>query len=198
MSEAKTFRYQGVDLEYFSHRYNVAWGNERTIEIPIALYHLEEFSGSRILEVGNVLGCYVKRAWDCVDLYDSSPGLIKADILTFSPAIPYDFIFSISTLEHVRYDEPTKDPTALKQAIEHLRRLLAPGGQLVVTLPFGYNPAVNHEVEVGCLCIVPCTFMRRISADNLWEECTREQALVCHYGNPYSAANAIVIVRSSG
>lgn len=99
-----------------------------------------------------------------IDLHEVYPGVINADVLTWEPpgqvaagggpraagqrrALPsgsqlaanspqpsrseFDLIISISTLDHLHdYEE-------LIDALRRLRRWLAPGGLLFVTLPFG-------------------------------------------------------------
>ena len=51
-------------------------------------------------------------------------------------------IVSISTLEHVGWDENTKDPDKIFQAIKNLKSYLVPRGKLIVTMPIGYNPCL--------------------------------------------------------
>jgi len=49
-------------------------------------------------------------------------------------------IVSISTIEHVGWDETPRDPKKIPLALENLAtKCLAPGGEIVVTLPIGYN-----------------------------------------------------------
>jgi hypothetical protein len=56
-------------------------------------------------------------------------------------------IVSISTLEHVGWDEEDKNPVKVLQAIEILKSLLAPLGKIVVTLPLGYNPIIDDYLK---------------------------------------------------
>jgi len=36
-------------------------------------------------------------------------------------------------------------------------------------------------------------YMKKISKDNIWEQCSKKEALAAKYGIPYVAANAIMI-----
>jgi hypothetical protein len=51
---------------------------------------------------------------------------------------------SISTLEHVGWDEMTREPMKILKAIENLKNLTNPKGKIVVTLPLGYNPELDR------------------------------------------------------
>ena len=53
-----SFTFQGQMYNYFYHSYNVTRKNERSIEIPIIWRLVQENSGKRILEIGNVLRHY--------------------------------------------------------------------------------------------------------------------------------------------
>ena len=48
-------------------------------------------------------------------------------------------IVSISTIEHMGWDETPRDPKKIPLALENLIECLVPGGEIVVTLPIGYN-----------------------------------------------------------
>jgi len=191
---AKTFTLQKHVLEYFDHPYNAAGQNERTVEVPVILWYVRRRLGHSILEVGNVLGHYVERAWLCVDRYEVGPGVINEDVLAFCSPRDYDLIVSISTLEHVRFDEEPRDPDAFRRAFLHLCSLLSDVGLLVVTVPLGYNPHVDCELRGGFLADRAVCFMRRISAENEWEECPAAVAMGAQYGSPYPYANAIAII----
>lgn len=71
-------------------------------------------------------------------------GIIRADVLDFRPSGPYDLIVSISTLEHVGWDEESRDLTRSERAIWHLRSLLGTGGCLLATIPVGQNPRLDR------------------------------------------------------
>ena len=57
-------------------------------------------------------------------------------------------IVSISTMEHVGWDETPRDPKKIPLALENLTtRCLAPGGEIVVTLPIGYNTYLDKLLK---------------------------------------------------
>lgn len=122
-------------MKLYDHPYNSTASNERAIELPIAFDFIA--GHTNVLEVGNVLGHYQDRTWACVDKYEQAPGVTNLDVLDISGT--YDRIVSVSTIEHVGWDEPTRDPAKAIRAITHLRSLLAPGGALLITIPTGWN-----------------------------------------------------------
>ncbi|MEK6586221.1 MAG: hypothetical protein AABZ24_07730, partial [Nitrospirota bacterium] len=118
---AKTFQFDGREYEYLYHPYNRTWKNERGVEIPIFRELLLKYEGKRVLEVGNVLSHYFPIRHEVIDKYEVSSGVINQDIVEFVPQDKYDLIISISTLEHVGWDEQPQKPGKLLQAIDHLR-----------------------------------------------------------------------------
>ncbi len=84
-----------------------------------------------------------------VDKYEKAIGVINEDICNFKPSKKYDLIISISTLEHVGFDEKPRDPCKVLRAIENLKSLLAVGGKLVAILPVGYNPYLDELIKSG-------------------------------------------------
>jgi len=148
-----TFTLQGQTYRYFYHPYNTTWKNERAVEIPIILEKIQfyHYQGGRILEVGNVLSHYVHFQHDIVDKYDKTTGVINQDVVDFQPLSEndkYDLIVSISTIEHVGWDETPRDPKKIPLALENLAtKCLAPGGEIVVTLPIGYNAYLDKLLK---------------------------------------------------
>ncbi len=189
----RTFRLGEARLRYHAAAYNAAWSNERTVEIPIVTEYLRAHDGGRVLEVGNVLRHYLDRDHAVVDKYEQAPGVHNLDIVDFHPDERFDLIVSISTLEHVGFDEEPKDPEKPARAVEHLAALLAPGGTLVVTIPLGYNPHVDAALAEGRLGFDEVVYLRRISRDNRWREASAEEVAGARYGAPYPAANALAV-----
>jgi SAM-dependent methyltransferase len=180
-------------FRYFAHSYNVTWRNERAVEIPVALGLLQQCDGNRVLEVGNVLAHYGHGGHDVVDKYEPSPDVIKQDIVDFRPGAAYDAIIAISTLEHVGFDEDVKDPTKARRALEHMASLLAPGGRLLVTVPLGYNDALDEDLLAGRLGFDELRFLKRVSRLGRWRELPAGEVAGTRYGHPFRWANAVAV-----
>jgi SAM-dependent methyltransferase len=127
--------------------------DERLIEIPWALARVRP--GDRVLDVGtaNAEPAYVAalagraREITGVDLAETDiPGIrtVVADVrdLPFEDGA-FDLVLCVSTLEHVGRDNRVygaaqeADPHGVADALDELRRMLADGGRLVVTVPCG-------------------------------------------------------------
>jgi hypothetical protein len=189
---AKTFHFDGKTYEYLYHMYNKTWKNERGVEIPIFRELLTRYQNRRILELGNVLAHYYPVHHDVVDKYEVGYGVINRDIVEFVPQDKYDLIISISTLEHVGWDEHPRQPDKLLRTIEHLKeRCLAPGGTLTASLPLGYNTYFDGLIESGRSPFTVQYFLKRISKKNYWVESDWEDCRTAAYGR--SVANALCI-----
>lgn len=192
----KTFQFNGQAYEYLYHPYNRTWKNERGVEIPIFRELLLQHQSKPVLEVGNVLSHYFAIQHDVVDKYEVSPGVINKDILEFVPQHKYDLIVSISTLEHVGWDEQPQEPAKLLQAIEHLRdHCLAPAGQIVVSLPVGYNKFFDGLLQDGKSPFTTQNFLKRISKRNYWVESDWNGCKDATYGRFVAHAICIGIIR---
>lgn len=143
-----------------------------------------------MLEVGNVLSHYVPRRHDVVDLYEQAEGVVNCDVLDITGG-PYDLILSISTLEHVGFDEDVKDPEKPAAAVAKLRSLLAPGGELWVSFPLGYNADI--DARIPRLGFDAMYFLQRVSDDNRWREIQRRQAEGARYGHPFEKGNVVAV-----
>jgi SAM-dependent methyltransferase len=189
-----SFTFQGNIYPYFVHHYNETWKNERTVEVPIVRNIVKKYRGKKILEVGNVLSHYFPTSHDILDKYEKSERVINQDVVDYRPSKKYDLIISISTLEHVGFDEEKKEPGKILRAVENLKNCLAPGGEMVVTLPLGYNPELDKLLKEGKLGFTEYHFMKRVSADNRWVE--TESLENYRYNGPFPFANGIVICKS--
>ncbi len=186
----KTFRYRGKAYRYFCHWYNTTFLNERAVEIAVALAMLKKARGKRILEIGNVLSHYTDVTWQVLDKYEKGKGVINEDVVDFHPNERYDLIISISTMEHVGFDEHPKDATKYSRAIENLKTLLAPGGSMFVTIPVGYNPdSVNDSCHTNLF--ETTQYLKHVSALR-WEEVSKEEALQARFYYPYQFGNAVI------
>ena len=165
-----TFTLGGEPHTYFHHRYNGTWLNERAVEVAVGLRGLESAPGGRVLEIGHVLGHYLPCRHRVVDKYERAPRVIPLDVLEYRPGERYDLIVSLSTLEHVGWDERPRDPGRALKAIDHLCDLLAPGGRLLVTLPVGANPVLDRAIAAGETPFTTVRALRRPDDRNAWRE----------------------------
>ena len=186
----KTFEFAGETHHYHFHPYSL--DNERAAEIALAGDFLKGKTGE-ILEVGNVLSHYFAFPHDVVDKYEKAPGVINEDIVTYAPRKKYDCIITISTLEHVGWDEQPRDPQKIICAIQHLKTLLKNGAPLYVTMPLGYNPHVDEMIRAQQTGFSEIRFLMRTSSDNRWREATWEEVRQAKYGTPFPCANALAV-----
>jgi SAM-dependent methyltransferase len=126
--------------------------NDRSVEVPWALQRVG--SARRVLDVGCSTSDYLadlaarklRRGRRVYGLDPDAPrpirnvGVVKGTVV--APPFPpdsFDLILCISTVEHVglpiygQREFPHGDTLAMR----HMRRLLAPGGRLLLTVPFG-------------------------------------------------------------
>jgi len=167
-----SFTFQGETCKYFYHRYNTTWKNERAVEVPVIRAVMEKHRGKRTLEVGNVLSHYSPIEHDVLDKYEKGSGIISEDICIFKPSEKYDLVVSISTLEHVGWDEEPKESEKILAALENLsRNVIAPGGKMVITLPLGYNTAMDELLLENKIRFSNTGYLKRISLrSNKWRE----------------------------
>jgi SAM-dependent methyltransferase len=191
-TDVGTFVFAGREYRYFRHPHNATWQNERAVEVPIARTAVLEATGGRVLEIGNVLGHYMRHEHDVVDKYEAGANVQNVDVLAFEADEPYDLIVSVSTLEHVGWDEAERDPDKIPRAVERLRSLLAPGGRALVTLPVGYNPWLDDLLKAEALGFDEEHWLLR-DGRTRWREVPHAEVGRPAYGTPYPAANGLVI-----
>jgi hypothetical protein len=186
--DAQTFRWQGEDLRY------LAWwsavfcrasatptglrlanvlsklNSERAIEIPIAKSFARRMAGARVLEVGNVMGHYARlpSGWDVIDRYEVMAGVRNEDIAAVTPTPVYDAVISLSTLEHVGWDEPNPDPSRFRRALGNCCGFLRAGGEALLTVPLRYNPGVDAWLREGAAKGFEFQFFARSGHPGCW------------------------------
>ena len=195
----KQFSLQGKKYKYFYHKFNTTWRNERAVEIPIIWDILENRIGS-VLEIGNVLQHYFRFHHDIVDKYEKGDGVINEDVVDLHLPEKYDVVVSISTIEHIGFDENPVDRrekmnTAEKilQAIDNMKKSLNPGGRIVLTFPVGFNPSLDAFLQSGRIKFEKILCMKRVSKDNRWTEVEFREIESSLYGSPYPFANGLVV-----
>ncbi|HET7149508.1 MAG TPA: hypothetical protein VFI73_13535 [Candidatus Nitrosopolaris sp.] len=170
------------------------WHGERSVEIPIVMEMVRKYQGKNILEVGNVLSHHVRFEHDILDKYEMANGVINADVVDFTSEKKYDLIVSISTLEHVGWDEKPRDDTKILLALENMRNLISSrGGTIMITVPLGYNPTLDKLLKEGAIRFSRQHNLLRISKGNDWREASWETVLAAKYNTPLPFANGLLI-----
>jgi hypothetical protein len=191
-SSKKTFLFNDAEYFYFFHPYNKTWANERTIEIPLISKLVNQYDPREVLEVGNVLSHYMKTRHVIVDKYEKRKGVLNQDIVDLGEGQKYRFIFSISTIEHIGWDETPRESGKHRIAMKKMVELLQPGGNLLVTIPIGHNTDLDQDIFSGLL-IGKVDYFLRIST-GIWRQASKDEVVNCRYGSPYKAANALAVL----
>ncbi|MFH1781059.1 MAG: hypothetical protein ABH835_00345, partial [Patescibacteria group bacterium] len=105
----------------------------------------------------------------------------------------YDLIVSISTIEHVGYDENPKDSMGFVPALASLKKYLSPVGKMVITFPLGYSPQLDKAFKEKNLGLAETYCLKRVSPFNKWQEVECREVSSIKYDQPYHAGNAVVI-----
>lgn len=170
------------------------WHGERAVEIPIVMEMVRKYQGKNILEIGNVLSHHVRFEHDILDKYEIAKGVINGDVVDFKSEKKYDLIVSISTLEHVGWDEKPRDDMKIPRAIENLKTLITSrGGTIIVTLPLGYNTALDQLLNNGIIRFSKQYHLVRISKGNEWKEASWDDVRVAKYNSPLPFANGLLV-----
>ena len=178
-----SFRISGREIEYLRE----PECTERRVEAPVALTFVEAHlpSDSNWLEVGNTLHRFRAAPHLVVDKYETAPSVLNFDVLDYHPAQKLGLVVSVSTLEHVGFDEVPAEAGKFERAVRHLyTNCLTEGGWLLVTLPTGYNPEVDRVLLEGSLGLGKVAYLRRISRFNTWREVSFEDASKAGRGFP--------------
>jgi glycosyltransferase involved in cell wall biosynthesis len=187
-----TFSFLNVKIHYFCHWYNLTFTNERAVEIAIANHILDKFRGRQILEVGNVLSSYCETSHKIIDKYEKGKNVINIDIVDYDSAACYDLIVSISTLEHVGYDEFPQSKNKIRKAVKVIRNHLAEDGLCIASIPIGYNEHLKNMILNDEL-FDSQYFFERLTKSNKWIQTTKDKALMKSFNVPFPFANAVMI-----
>ena len=189
-----TFTLGGVRHRYLWHPYMTTWRSERAVELPVAWSRVRRVDPASTLEVGNVLSNYFRARHAVVDKYEQTPGVINEDIVDFDPGRRFELIVSVSTLEHVGWDEDEpRDPEKVLRAIERLRELLTPSGELVFTVPHGWHTDLDGYLADGRVPLAGRWCLKRISADGQWMEVDYAELEDIAYDSPFRYANGVTV-----
>lgn len=173
----KTAICKAIDTDLFSKRIDLFPGygryiDERVVEYPWVFANLPKNPG-KILDAGSALNhqflieraplrdaelTIMTLAPEKRCFWDQSISYVFGDLrkLFFAEAV-YDVVISVSTIEHIGLDntllytgdESKKESDALGflSAVSEFKRVLKPGGQCLITVPFG-RPGVHGWYQV--------------------------------------------------
>lgn len=196
--------------DYLDHSYNQTLKNERCIEVPLGLRWVECLDNtSKLMEVGAVLPYYQNTNHKVVDLYDEMATL-KADFMD----IDYRGldVLSISTIEHIGTNDYTDgwmgvtDRTVVdeKAAILALRKILDECESCFITIPIGYNYALDKWLKEN-VDLLKCFAYKKIQhydksdwppkLSPVWiPHIPKEESFNALYFNPYPSANVVLLI----
>lgn len=188
-----SFNLAGKKYDYFINKDNSVY-TERVVELAYILEYFKLQKHKNILEIGNVLSKYVKTSHIVLDKYEKGENIINEDAAFFNPGNKFSIIISISTFEHIGFDEPVFESGKIKKSLNNVINLLEENGELVITVPLGYNKEIEEIIQMQEISFSKVYFLKRVSKLNLWKETSLEDAVKCPYGSKYPAANAIAIL----
>lgn len=193
---AQSFEFGGKTFSCLYARYNMTWIGERMVEIPIVHDIIENTPPQAVLEIGNVLSHYFPTCHRVVDKFERGPDVINCDILNFNPREQFDLIVSISTFEHIGFDDDAVDTdgSRILEAITHCQKLLSPSGKLIITFPTGYNPNLDRMLLSGKLGASKINCLKR-TGKRKWSECSLVEALARPYRLAYPYGNSVVVAQ---
>ena len=186
----KQFLFNEKQYNYVFDEYNNTWFSERAVEIPIALDFASKFKKNEILEIGNVLQHYGFSGHTIVDKYEKADNVINEDIVDYEPNRKFKAIISVSTFEHVGRDEG-EDPYKAVDAIEKTKSFLSNDGEMLITIPLGWNIELDNNLEK---LFDEIYYMKRVSWLNKWKQIPERPENV-KYGKPYPFGNVIAICK---
>jgi SAM-dependent methyltransferase len=195
LNRATYFKFKNEEFKFFISTYNNTWDNERGVEVAIFKKFLDDGikDHKRILEIGNVLNKYfTEKKWDIVDKFEKAVGVINEDIAEYTPPKKYDMILSISTLEHVGFDDDSVDPEVVDRALENIKSMLNIGGVFVFSDPLGYNKAWDKKIFENSYDLDDIIYLKRTGYRD-WVESSLLSVAGVEYDFPYSNANALAI-----
>jgi len=181
----KKFFFKNTELKYFVDFNNGTHTNERIIEIPILLNYIKNYSGKSILEIGNVLSKYHNFNHVIIDKYEKDKEVLNQDVSEFCLQKKFDLIISVSTLEHVGFDEEEKDPNKILLGIKNLERHLKENGIIIVTLPLGYNFPMDKMIRESKIEFNQKYFLKRTSSRNTWKQVKEKDVFQKKYSSKF-------------
>lgn len=189
-----TFKIGNVELPYFYHEYNCGLKGskritERTIEIAIADYWLNNVDVDDVMEIGAVTPYYFpNRIKDVVDPSDTK-ATIKDSLFNIDPTGKN--ILSISTIEHFGTGEyGIKEDT---NPILALNYIMYNSHRYLITFPWGVSNLLD-ELILSKDLLARCKVYMFTRFDNEWNQV--EVSKLLGYGD--NMANSVIVLERGG
>jgi hypothetical protein len=182
---------QRLQLHYEFRRW--AWRTERCVEIALGRRAIAAHNPDGVLEVGNVMPLAGISGHAVVDKYEEGPGVINEDIVGFLPGRRYSLVISLSTLEHVGWDEEPRDPDKAAVALDAMNSLVDEAGALLVTIPVGIHRRLERSFLAADTPFDLVTLLVKTSRRPRWEACPLSNLSSLQYGAPYACGNGILV-----
>lgn len=185
-----------LPLHYEFRRW--AWRTERCVEIALGRRAAAAHQAADVLEVGNVMPLAGVAGHTVVDKYEVGAGVLNEDIVDFAPGRQYRLVLSLSTLEHVGWDEVPQEPTKAALALKRISGLVTDDGALLVTIPVGWHRDLEHDFIARDSPFDTVTLLVRTSRRPRWQERPLSSLAEVSYGSPFPCGNGILVgVRGS-
>lgn len=195
MNTARTFKAFGCEFEYKNDI------GERVVELPLAAEVLKVWNSDNVIEIGSTMICHEdwlgeKVKHRVIDLFDVRDGVENID------ACDVDYrgkkVLSISTLEHFDMPDHGNTETGGNRGVACLARILKESESHFITLPLGYNAAMDDGVRN---LSIDASMLKQVlgptneSPDTLqeWAQLNRVD-WATRYNKPFHYANGILII----
>lgn len=157
-------------MPYFRSSYNTTFISERAVELPFFLKLIKNYDYN-FIEIGNVLSHYKSATWPIIDKYEHGNGVTNCDAEDFNPIEKKSLVISISTFEHIGFDETIKDELKVKRIIKKIiDNWLTNNGSLWFSIPVGWNPIFDRMLYNREIFYTNIFYMQRVNNLNEWEE----------------------------
>lgn len=182
--------------EYPDGRFhNLPLDTERTVLIPLIWNEVIKYNPIDVLEVGNVLRCYIDCSHDVIDQYENGVGVINKDIRTYKSDKKYKLIVSITTLEHVGDGNCSDlDELGIIHAINNMKELLVAGGKILFSVPIAQNEYMDTLFRKGRVGYTNLWAMKKVNIANQWRVCNLDDVIsstILYY--PFTGSNAEIL-----
>ena len=175
-----------VPLHYGFKRWD--WRTERGLELALAERSSSRHAPAATLEVGNVLAFAGVTGHTVVDKYEAGEKVLNVDIMEYRPERKFGLVISISTVEHIGWDEEPREPGKAAAALDVMAGL---GDALLITMPVGYHRELEQAFIDGPFDSVALAVKK--SRLGIWARRPLTDVPAVRYGYPYAYGNGILI-----